>query len=102
MSTKIPPGTIYQISEPEFVGEMSVRLDLFDVPFDLLMTPEQKAQRGGWQWSESLGDLVRVGGSDDGKTATEIRQRGAPCSCPVPFGISALTVHDATCPLAKT
>ena len=47
------PGEYYQLSEPEYVGEMPLRVELFDVPFRMPGTPEPK----GWRMVRKLWDL---------------------------------------------
>jgi hypothetical protein len=88
-------GTLCKIYDPVYIGEMTLREALFDVSL-----PETKA---GWYWSEEREDFIRIdeNGIDTGKTATEIRQEGAPCSCPVPFDICAETIHAADCIFKK-
>jgi hypothetical protein len=100
MKLKKPDAkTLYTISDPVYIGETTLREDLFDTPFNISL-PETKAC---WYWSEERGDFIRIdeNGVDTGKTATEIRQEDAPCSCPVPFDICAETIHSRDCVLRK-
>lgn len=70
---------VFELSEPEFVGPMPVRVELFSEPF------RQKPPSGVWRWGDD-GDLVRVGGRHDGLPARAVRQLFSACPCPTPYG----------------
>lgn len=50
VSKIVPPGTVYAVSDPEFVGVMPVRQDIEVLPAD-----EPKQLKLGWVVSEEIG-----------------------------------------------
>ena len=47
------PGEVYWMSEPEYVGAMPLRVELFSEPFNLFGAPKAR----GWIMTRKLWDL---------------------------------------------
>jgi hypothetical protein len=66
VSKIVPPGTVYAVADPEFVGVMPIRQDIEVMPAD-----EPKQMKLGWVISEILGlAIVNPRGCSAGRKST--------------------------------